>query len=503
MKLSFDDAMFYKVLLESGFKEDVDKWIDEFINNTELLEGIYLELACCYSDLNETISCLHNYIGENTINDKEVCARLREFIKEKLENNEISIERAIEALISFGSDRWQEKYWSDFYMVSIFDEYLNAGLSEQVETFAMVREFINTGKRLDANKFWLDREKKNKIVRKKENKYKILSAVVLILYSILIMGLSSLLVLLEKHFTGTVSDKSLGIYIVVVCLLIVPPVVICVVGWDMVYERLSTGKNKRIIIKEERKLIEEQRKKESEELRRKFNLSSNVLTSYEYNSLTMKRYSSKTKWTLLAIFEILCLSMTIGSVFYFDLVTVELGVTIMLLGLSFGIYGFCILCDAPIKGIAYSLIPVVCYALPLVIVYYIINVDTEWIIGLSTIVFGSVLFMLFMVIAVVKPIKKKNAASIKYWNLLEEKYPRMHNQRDYIGVENYITLWKKDGTNVTIFEYKKERYSIVLTGKILFEGIKLDNVMLDYIESKDTYENCVKKGIELLENNNM
>ena len=52
-----------KVLLESGFKEDVDKWIDEFIKNTELLEGIYLDLVCCYSDLNEAISCLHNYIG--------------------------------------------------------------------------------------------------------------------------------------------------------------------------------------------------------------------------------------------------------------------------------------------------------------------------------------------------------------------------------------------------------------------------------------------------------
>ena len=502
MNLSFDDAMFYKVLLQSGFKEDVDKWIDEFINNTELLEGIYLDLACCYSDLNEAISCLHNYIGDNPINDKGVCVRLREFIKEKLDNNEISMERAIDALISFVSDRWQEKYWSDFYMVSIFDEYQSAGFADQVETFAMVREFINTGKILDANKFWLDREKKNKIVRKKENKYKILSAVVLILYSILIMGLSSLLMLLEKHFTGTVSDKSLGIYIVVVCLLIVPPVVICVVGWDMVYDRLSTGKNKRIKVKEERQLIENQRKKESEDLRRKFNLSSNVLTSYEYNSITMKRYSSKIKWILLAIFEILCLSMTIGSVFYYDLVTAELGVTIMLLGLSFGIYGFCILCDAPIKGIAYSLIPVVCYALPLVIVYYFINVDTEWIIGLSTIIFGSILFVLFMVIAVVKPIKKKNAALIKYWNLLEEKYPKIHHHSDYYHLHSGIAFWKKDGTHILIYEYKKGCYSITLIGNIIFESVKITDSILNYIEMKDTLDNCVKKGIELLMEHN-
>ena len=503
MNLSFDDAMFYKVLLESGFKEDVDKWIDEFINSTELLEGIYLDLACCYSDLNETISCLHNYIGDNAINDKDVCTRLREFVKVKLENNEISIERATGALISFVSDKRHEKYWSDFYMVSIFEEYQSAGFADQVEIFAMIREFINTGKRLDANKFWLDREKKNEIVRKKENKYKILSAVVLILYSILIMGLSFLLMLLEKQFTGTISDKSLGIYIVVVGLLIVTPVVICVVGWDMVYDRLSISKNKRIKIKEELKLIEEKRKRESEELRSKFNLSSNILTSYEYNSITMKRYSSKTKWILLAIFEILSLSMTVGIVFYYDLVAPELGITIMLLGVSMGIYGFCILCDAPIKGIIYSLLPVLCYAIPLSIVYYIVKIKNEWILGLSTLVCGSILFFLFMYSVVVKPIKKKNAASIKYWNLLEEKHPKIYHHTDYLLVGNYITFWKKDGTNVTIFEYKKERYSIVLTGKILFEGIKLDNVMLDYIESKDTYENCVKKGIELLENNNM
>ena len=43
--------------------------------------------------------------------------------------------------------------------------------------------------------------------------------------------------------------------------------------------------------------------------------------------------------------------MTIGSVFYFDLVIPEVGITIMLAGLSVGIYGFCILCDAPIEDL--------------------------------------------------------------------------------------------------------------------------------------------------------
>lgn len=502
MKLSLDDAMFYKLLLQSGFKEDVDKWIDDFINNNTSLEGIYLDLACCHSNLNDIISCLHNYIGDNHINNKEVCDRLRYFIKSKLDNDEITIEQAIKALAIFCSDKIHDEFWSDFFIVGIFEEYMMREFLDKEEFFNMVREFINTGKRLDSEKFWVERENKYKVIRKKENKYKLLSALVLFLYSLFVMGLSLFFIWLEKHLTGSLADKTMGIHIAVVCLLIVPPVVICVTGWDMVYSFLTRGnKKKRKAIKEEKENHINKLKQDSNNLRAEFNLPDNVLTYYEYSLISKEMFLLKWKWILLAICEFLCLAATIGSVFYFDLVTPEVGVAIMMLGLSIGIYGFCILCGALIKGLAYSVLPVLCYALPLVVVYYIIHVETEWIIGLSTIVFGSVLFMLFMYLVVVRPIKKKNAASIKYWNLLEEKYPRMHHHIDYIRVENCITLWKKDGTNVTIFEYEKERYSIVLTGEILFEGVKLDNVILDYIESKETFENCVKKGIELLEKN--
>ena len=95
----------------------------------------------------------------------------------------------------------------------------------------------------------------------------------------------------------------------------------------------------------------------------------------------------------------------------------------------------------------------------------------------------------------------KNAALIKYWNLIEEKYPKMHNSRDYI--DNAIVFWKKDGTHISIYEYRKGCYSITLTGNIVFEKVKITDSILNYIEMKDTLDNCVKKGIELLENCNI
>jgi hypothetical protein len=61
----------------------------------------------------------------------------------------------------------------------------------------------------------------------------------------------------------------------------------------MVYEFLSTGKTKRKEIKKERDLVLEKRKKESDELREKYNLDNDILTSYEYNSLSMKSLTSK------------------------------------------------------------------------------------------------------------------------------------------------------------------------------------------------------------------
>ena len=324
------------------------------------------------------------------------------------------------------------------------------------------------------------------------------------LYSLLIMCLSLFFIWLEKHFKGALSDKTMGIHIAVVCLLIVPPVVICVVGWDSVYSYLTkANKRKRKEIKKEKEIYNNKLKEDSNNLRAKFNLPDNILTYYEYSLISKEMILLKWKWILLGVCELLCLCSTIGIVFYYDLVTPELGIAIMMLGLSIGIYGFCILCGALIKGIAYSIMPVLCYAIPLVIIYYIINVETEWIIGLSTIVFGSILFIFFMYLVVAKPIKKKNAVLIKYWNLLEEKYPRMHHVRHYIGVNNYITFWKKDGTHVIIFEYKKGQYSITLIGHIFFEGVRLNDVTLEYIELKGTYEDCIRKGLECLDKSNM
>lgn len=500
MYITYEEAYFYKLLLENGFVGEVDQWIDNIAVNNDTLEGINLDLVSALGDSNKIISSLHNYLLDKKIDDKSVCERLRLFIKDKVDNDKISILEAANILYYFSceNEKMHEEYWHDFYTIGIYKEYFEEDFLDEAEFNSIVKQFLETGNQVDANDFWNKRNEKYTLSRKKERKCKVFCALGLVLYSLLIFLLSYLFMLLEKELTGTISDKTMGIHIIVVGLLLVTPIVICVVGWDMVYDFLSTGKTKCKEIKKERDLVLEKRKIESDDLREKYNLDKDILTSYEYNSLSMKSLTSKRKWILLAIFEVLCLSMTIGSVFYFDLVIPEVGITIMLAGLSVGIYGFCILCDAAIKGIYYSTIPVLCYALPLVIVYYLLGIKTEWIIGLSTILFGSLLFILFMIFTVVKPLKKYNKVSIEYYDMIETKYSNMKYLNNFIHKNVYLTFWKKDGTHIDIFEYKEGCFAIVLSGKIIFNDVLLKNVIISYKEEKDDFDTCVLNALKIL-----
>ena len=303
---------------------------------------------------------------------------------------------------------------------------------------------------------------------------------------------------LEKNNKGTISEKSLSIYITLMVLLIVPPLVITVVGWDMVYDKLiRTKRNKNSKIKEEKERIKQEKIKRNQEIRNKYNIPNNILISDEYFS---SKYGFNIKWILLIICEVLCLGMTIGSVFYYDLVGNEIGIGIILFGLVIGIYGFCILCDAPVKGIKYSFVPVLSYAIPLIVIYYLLNIRIGWKIGLFTILFGTIIWIFLIIFMIVKPIKKYNRISELYYNEILKKYPKIHHYKDYYSIDKCITLWKKDGTHIIVFEYEKNTSSLTLTGEIKYNNVILKDVILEYKEINDNFDICVLKGIDLLNN---
>lgn len=416
MILSNEEACFYLLLLKNGYKKEVDEWIDNIAYNNETLEGIYLELVYNQSKINDLMSCLHNYIKYDEINDESICIKLRLFIKQKLDNNEITIEKAIDSLYGFliKIDKISNEYWNDFYLIGIYSDYVDSSLLDKYEFYALVKAYLNSGNKFGYEDFWKQR-------------------------------------------------------------------------------KLKYEKNK--LIKEDKEKLKEKNKQKINYLRNQYNIPNNILTTEEYVS---RNIFLNYKWVFMGICEIICLAITMGFPFYFDNLGSELATATLLFGLAIAIYGFCILCDAPIKGLIYSFAPVLCYAIPLMIIYYILQIRTEWLIGLLTILFGSLFFILFFVKYAIKSYKNHNKILSEYLSIITSKYKNIYHYRDYYTTKNYITLWKINGTHVTIFEYDKDKASITITGNVKYKNELLKEVIIDYTEVNDTFYNCVINGINIL-----
>lgn len=164
MLLSYEDAYFYKLILQNGFYNEINDWIDNIATNNDELEGIYLDLVCNQNNLNELISCLNSYIGNIKIDDKGPSDRLRLFIKERLDKGEISYEEAANSLCGFAikSEKWEEEPWEDFYMISVYGDYMDGGFLDVKDYHKIVIEFVNTGILLHPDDFCKMRTSKQK-----------------------------------------------------------------------------------------------------------------------------------------------------------------------------------------------------------------------------------------------------------------------------------------------------------------------------------------------------
>ena len=167
MLLSYEDAYYYKLILQNGFYNEINDWIDYIATNNDELEGIYLDLVCNQNNLNELISCIHSYIGNIKIDDKALCDRLRLFIKERLDKGEMSHEEAASSLCGFAikSEKWEDEPWKDFYMISVYGDYMDGGFLDVEDYHKIVIEFVNTGILLHPDDHWKTRTSKQKNIK--------------------------------------------------------------------------------------------------------------------------------------------------------------------------------------------------------------------------------------------------------------------------------------------------------------------------------------------------
>lgn len=229
MLLSYEEASFYKLLLQTGFEKDVNKFIDLILENNDTLEGINLDLVSNQGDINSLISCLHNYIGDNIVDDKTISDRLRLFIKDKVDKDELSVEEAVNALYGFVciSEKYHDEFWHDFYLIGEDYEFYYGKDIEKTNFLNRFYHYIETGEKFKIDypvgrlsfKELLKKEKEEMNKIRAVVNYTIVPISLVIIFSILITNLI-LLTINEERYTTLAIILFIIVGIILISLLI-------------------------------------------------------------------------------------------------------------------------------------------------------------------------------------------------------------------------------------------------------------------------------------------
>lgn len=98
-----EDAFYYENLLVLGFSDEYDRWLNSFLEKEDPLNDITLDLACCGSDYNKTISVLMKYRMEQQVDEASVCNRLRHFLKRAFESKQMDKWQVCSAMYTIAS----------------------------------------------------------------------------------------------------------------------------------------------------------------------------------------------------------------------------------------------------------------------------------------------------------------------------------------------------------------------------------------------------------------
>ena len=160
-ELTYEEAYYYKILIELGFNEEFEKYIEYLENELEVYEGFYLDLIYNQSNTSNIISLLNNFILEKKINESKVFEKVRLFLLDKLNNNEIDLEKTIESLdlLSFyfleedSMDEW-DAFYEDYELGFLHDHNL--------DLLKVVRSYLETGEIEDYEISYVFKEDKKK-----------------------------------------------------------------------------------------------------------------------------------------------------------------------------------------------------------------------------------------------------------------------------------------------------------------------------------------------------
>ena len=233
-ELTYEEAYFYKILIELGFNEEFEKYIEYLENELEVYEGFYLDLIYNQSSPLNVISLLNNYILDKDIDKSLVFEKVRLFLLDKLNNNEINEKKAIELLSLLYNhyftyiDKMEE--WFYFY-----EEYIMGYLKDENINVA-IRTFLEKGE--------IEYDTYNLLYEENKKEYLKVGLYVFIYISLIVI-LGALTAFIINSINSELVKISLPFVIMIMAFLIVPVIVIYSIDWTLLKGIITKNKDRK------------------------------------------------------------------------------------------------------------------------------------------------------------------------------------------------------------------------------------------------------------------
>ena len=197
-------AEYHRLMLLVGFKEEYERELDEILETVDPIISPELELACCMSDLEETISVLYNYVITSGVDEQKVFDMVMTELRRRYSEYTVTTKEMVDILdrIALHSDSDSNSLWEQLrypaYQYELVEDNL---LSEEVFNTAFDAKFLR-GEDLDIDKmekeYRLQKARsKNEIRRQRQKKL-----VIVILFATLLLCLANYITLPDRIVTG-------------------------------------------------------------------------------------------------------------------------------------------------------------------------------------------------------------------------------------------------------------------------------------------------------------
>ena len=233
-ELTYEEAYFYKILIELEFNEEFEKYIEYLENELEVYEWFYLDLIYNQSNTSNIISLLNNYILDKDIDKSLVFEKVRFFLLDKLNNNEINEKKAIELLSLLYNhyftyiDKMEE--WFYFY-----EEYIMGYLKDENINVA-IRTFLEKGE--------IEYDTYNLLYEENKKEYLKVGLYVFIYISLIVI-LGALTAFIINSINSELVKISLPFVIMIMAFLIVPVIVIYSIDWTLLKGIITKNKDRK------------------------------------------------------------------------------------------------------------------------------------------------------------------------------------------------------------------------------------------------------------------